>query len=195
MEKTLKNLAAAFVGESQARNRYTIYAKIAKEEGYEQISAVFLETADQEREHAKWLMRMINDIQDKEGKNQEEIKIEAPVPTVAGDTSENIKAAIAGEKYEFSTMYPNFANDAAEDGLPEVADRLRSIAKAEAHHEERYIKLLKEVEVKTVFKKDKEVNWICRKCGYEHKDSMEAPKTCPSCSHPQAYFQIKNETY
>lgn len=194
-EKTLKNLAAAFVGESQARNRYTIYAKIAKDEGFEQISAIFLETADQEREHAKWLLRMINDIEEKEGMKQEEIVVEAGVPTVTGDTATNLKAAIAGENHEFSKMYPDFAGDATEDGLPEVASRLRFIAKAEAHHEERYKKLLKEVEAGSVFKKTKEVNWVCRNCGYEHKDCMEAPRTCPACSYPQSFFQVKNEIY
>ncbi len=195
MEKTLKNLAAAFIGESQARNRYTIYAKIAKKEGYEQISAIFLDTADQEREHAKWLMRMINEIQESEGKEQAEIMVEASAPTIVGDTVTNLKAAIAGENHEYKNMYPDFAKDAVEAGLPAVAGRLRSIAKAEAHHEERYIKLLKEVEAGTVFKKDREETWVCRKCGYEHKDCMEAPRTCPACGHPQAYFQIKNEIY
>jgi len=194
MEKTLKNLAAAFIGESQARNRYTMYAKIAKNEGYEQISGIFTETADQEREHAKWLMRMINEIQDKEGLKQEEIKVEASAPTVIGDTAANLEAAIKGENHERESMYPDFAKDAADEGLPEVANRLRSIAKAEAHHEERYKKLLKEVEAGTVFKKNKGTTWLCRNCGYEI-DSMEAPKSCPACGHPQAFFQVKSEKY
>lgn len=194
MQKTLKNLAAAFIGESQARNRYTMYSSIAKSEGYEQISAIFTDTADQEKEHAKWLMRMINEIQDKEGMKQEEIMVEASAPTAVGDTVANLEAAIKGENYEHKNMYPDFAKDAVEDGLPEVAGRLRSIAKAEAHHEERYKKLLKEVEADSVFKKSKETTWVCRNCGYEI-DSMEAPKSCPACSHPQSFFQVKNEKY
>ncbi len=195
MEKTLQNLAAAFIGESMARNRYTIYAKSAEKEGFIQLAAIFLDTADQEREHAKWLMRMINNIQDKQGKGREEIKVaEAGVPTAIGTTVENLKAAIGGENYEHSTMYPEFAEQAAADGLPEVAARLKMIAKAEAHHEERYKKLLATVESGSVFKKDEELTWVCRKCGYVHT-GKEAPGVCPSCGHPQGYFQVKCEEF
>ena len=193
MEKTIVNLAKAFVGESQARNRYTIYAKIAKKEGYEQIASVFLETADQEREHAKWLFRMINDLK-KEGISEPEISFEAGVPTVMGDTKENLQAAIDGENYEYTNMYPEFAQIAEEEGLSNIATRLRAIGEAEAHHEERYKKLLANLENDEVFAKKEEVEWVCRKCGYVHKGT-EAPVVCPSCSHKQAYFQRKNENY
>lgn len=194
MQKTLINLGKAFTGESQARNRYSFYAKIAKKEGYEQISAIFTKTADQEREHAKWLMRLINQLQEKVGEKNKEIKIDAGVPTVLGTTEENLQAAIDGENYEFTTMYPEFAATAEEENLPEIAARLLSIAKAEEHHEERYKKLLSVLKTKALFKKEKEETWVCRKCGYRHKGT-EAPQACPACGHPQAYFQIQNEVY
>jgi len=190
MNETIQNLTKAFIGESQARNRYTIYAKIAKKEGYEQISEIFTQTADQEREHAKWLFRMINDIKGEEN----EVVVEAGAPNVSGDTIANLKAAIDGENYEYTSMYPEFADKAEEEGFPEIAARLRSIAIAEAHHEERYKKVLAELEAGTVFKKEVEVEWICRKCGHVHRGTM-APGKCPSCGHPTAYFQVKCENY
>jgi len=190
--ETIKNLAKAFVGESQARNRYTFYAKIAKKEGFEQIAEIFLITAENEREHAKWLLRMINDLKKKTGENVD--VIEAPVPTTLGDTAENLKAAIAGENYEHTKMYPEFADVAEKEGFPEIANRLRAIAVAERHHEERYKKLLKEVEGKTVFKKEKKVYWVCRKCGYIH-EGEEPPEECPSCGHPKSYFEKQCEEY
>lgn len=193
MENTLKNLAAAFIGECQARNRYTFYAKAAREEGYEQIAAIFTETADQEKEHAKWLFRLINELK-KKGASKDPIKVEAEAPTVLGTTAENLKAAIAGENYEQTSMYPQFAAAAQKEKLTEIAKRLRSIAKAEAHHEERYRKLLKEVVAGTVFKKKGKTRWVCRECGYQHV-GKEAPKKCPSCSHPQAFYQVKCERY
>ncbi|MDH3324804.1 MAG: rubrerythrin family protein [Candidatus Peregrinibacteria bacterium] len=191
MKKTLENMSKAFIGESQARNRYTIYAKVAKKEGYEQISEVFLQTADQEREHAKWLFRMINEIK---GEGMEEIAVEASAPTTFGTTAENLKAAIAGENYEYTSMYPEFAEIAGEESLPEIADRLQAIAVAETHHEERFKKLLEQLEKGTLFKKDHELVWICRKCGYMHSGAS-APDECPSCDHPTAYFQVQCETY
>lgn len=194
MKKTIKNLAKAFIGESQARNRYTFYAKTAKKEGYEQLSEIFLLTAENEREHAKWLMRLINELKEKNGSGQEEILVEADVPTVFGDSKENLKAAIKGENHENTEMYPSFAKIAEEEGLGEIASRLRAISRAEEHHEERFRKLLKELENDTVFKKDEEKEWFCKKCGYVH-GGKEAPKECPSCGHPQAYFEIKCETY
>ncbi len=193
MQNTIKNLAVAFVGESQARNRYAMYAKIAKKQGYEQIAEIFLLTADQEREHAKWLMRLINELKEK-AEDLKKIEINAEVPIVLGTTAENLKAAINGENYEHTSMYPEFAQVAEEENLPEIASRLKSIAIAEKHHEERYKKLLKELEAKTVFKKDKEVAWVCRKCGYEHY-GKEAPQKCPACGHPQSYYQVKCENY
>ena len=189
MKKTIQNLAKAFIGESQARNRYTMYAKIAKKEGYEEISANFTLTADQEAEHANWLMKMIRELKG-DGMKYEEIIVEAGVPTILKDTKENLKSAISGENHEYTTMYPEFAEVADSEGLSDVAIRLRFIAKAEANHEDRYKKFLENLENDSVFKKEKETFWVCRKCGYLHH-AKEAPKKCPSCGHPQAYFEIK----
>jgi rubrerythrin len=191
MNETVKNLTKAFIGESQARNRYTIYSKIAKKEGFEQIAELFLITADNEREHASWLFKLINQI--KEG-GMDEVKVEAEAPMVLGSTKDNLKAAIAGENYEHTKMYPEFAEVAKKEGFPEIASRLRSIAVAESHHEDRYIKLLKQVEAGTVFKKDKEVWWVCRECGYVHY-GKEPPKKCPSCDHATSFYQVKCEEY
>jgi len=190
MENTLQNLAKAFLGESQARNRYSFYSKIAKKEGFEQIAEIFLLTAENEREHAKWLFRLINELKEKSGENPDEIKIEAGVPTTLGNTAENLKAAIAGENFEQTQMYPEFADMAEEEGLTEIATRLRAIAIAEKHHEERFRKLLAEIEGNSVFKKEKEVYWVCRKCGYV-SEANEAPEKCPSCGHPRSYFEVK----
>jgi rubrerythrin len=186
MQKTLQNLAAAFTGESQARNRYTMYAKIAKKEGYEQIAALFLLTADQEKEHAKWLFNLMQDL--KENTNAT-IEVGAAVPTTLGDTKENLKAAIAGEHYEHTSMYPEFADIADEEGLPEIATRLRAIANAETNHENRYKKVLADLENDAVFEKEEEVEWVCRECGYTHKGKTP-PETCPSCSHSKAYYEV-----
>ncbi len=190
MEETIKNLAKAFVGESQARNRYTFYAKVAQKEGFEQISEIFLITAENEKEHAKWLLRLINELKKKYNKSLPEIEIEVVVPTTFGNTVENLKAAIAGENYEHTEMYPEFADIAEKEGLPEIARRIRAIAVAEKHHEERYKKLLEEIEGNTVFKKDKKVYWVCKKCGYLH-EGEEPPEVCPSCSHPKNYFELQ----
>lgn len=194
MKNTIENLTKAFIGESQARNRYAFSAKIAQKEGFEQVAEIFLITADNEREHAKWLFRLINELKEKSNKNLDEIKVEAEAPTVLDNTLENLKTAIAGENYEYTQMYPEFANIAEKEGFPEIAARLRAIAVAEKHHEERYKKLLKEVEGKTIFKKEKKVYWVCRKCGYVH-EGEEPPEKCPSCSHPKNYFEIKCEEY
>ena len=194
MEKTLENLTKAFIGESQARNRYTFYAKVAKKEGFEQISDIFLLTAENEREHAKWLFRMIDELRQKIPEKPDEINVEAAAPLTLGSTAENLAAAIVGENYETTTMYPAFADVAESEGLDEIARRLRMIAVAEAHHEERYRKLLATVEADTVFMKDTTVTWVCRKCGYVHK-GKEPPGKCPVCDHPRAYFEIKCEEY
>lgn len=194
MKKTLDNLIKAFIGESQARNRYTFYAKIAKKEGFEQIAGIFMETAEQEKVHAKRLFEHIQDVKKKLGEDLSEIVVEAAAPTVYGDTKENLKAAAAGENYEYTEMYPSFADIAEEEGLKEVAKRMRSIAKAEEHHEERYKKLLQELENGTIFKKGEAKIWVCRECGYVHV-GKEPPKECPSCDHPQAYYQLKCEEY
>lgn len=188
--ETIKNLTKAFIGESQARNRYTIYARIAQKEGFEQISAIFTETAEQEREHAKWLFRMINDLK----KDDNPVVVEAESPNILGTTVENLKGAIAGENYEHTKMYPEFADIAEKEGFPEIARRLRAIAVAERHHENRYTKILKELEGGTVFKKNENVVWLCRKCGYVH-EGKEPPGDCPSCGHPTAYFERQCEEY
>ena len=193
MSKTIENLTKAFIGESMARNRYTIYSKIAQKEGYDEISEIFLLTADNEREHAKWLFRLINDIKKGDG-NPKEIKVEAEAPLILGNTIENIKGAIEGENYEYTKMYPEFANVAEKEGFKDVADRLRAIAVAEKHHEERYKKLLKELEAGTLFKKKEKVVWVCRKCGYIHEGN-EPPEKCPSCNHEKAYFERQCEVY
>ena len=194
MKQTIENLAKAFIGESQARNRYGFYSKIAKKEGFEQIAEIFTITADNEKEHASWLFKLINELKNKSGENLDEINVQAGVPTILANTAENLKSAIAGENHEYTKMYPEFADIAEKESLPEIAQRLRSIAKAEEHHEERFKKILKEVEAGTVFMKDKEVSWVCRECGYVHF-GKEAPETCPSCSHPKSFYQLKCEEY
>ena len=188
--KTVENLTKAFIGESQARNRYSFYASIARKEGFEQIAEIFLITADNEKEHAKRLFEHIQELKE----NQDEIKVDAAAPTALGKTAENLKAAIAGENYEHTKMYPEFAEVAEKEGFPKIAARLKSIAKAEEHHEERYNKLLKEVEAGTVFKKNKEVGWVCRECGYVHF-GKQPPEKCPSCDHSKSFYQIKCEEY
>jgi|SRR3989344_2664663 len=193
MEKTLKNLAKAFIGESQARNRYTFYSKIARKEGYEQISAIFLETAEHEKEHAKRLFEHIQELKKRLGYH-EKITVEAVAPTTYGSTQENLQAAIDGEHYENTKMYPVFAKVAEEENLKEIADRLKAIAQAEKHHEERYIKLLQALKSETIFKKNKKVEWTCRECGYIHI-GKEPPEECPSCGHEKNFYQIKCEEY
>lgn len=191
--ETIKNLAAAFSGESQARNRYSYYSSVAKKEGYEQIAEIFLLTADQEKQHAKWMLKMLKMVQKKTGEKND-LKVETKIPTILGNTEENLQASIAGENMEHSTLYPNFADIADKEGFPEIASRLRSIAVAEKHHEERYQKLLKNFQKNTTFKKKAKTIWTCRECGYLHT-GKEAPLVCPSCDHPQAFYQIKCEEY
>lgn len=193
MNQTIQNLTKAFIGESQARNRYTYYAKVAMTEGYEQIGGIFLETAEQEKTHAKRIFEHLTEM-NKNGEKMAAIKVEAEAPVTYGTTIENLKAAIAGENYEYTSMYPEFAKTAEEEGLTEIANRLRAIAKAESHHEERYKKLLSVLEAGTIFKKEEELEWTCRECGYVHKGTTP-PDKCPSCSHPTAFYQIKCEEY
>ena len=194
MKNTIENLVKAFIGESQARNRYTFYAKIAKKEGFEQIGEIFLVTAENEKEHASNLFELISELKKKSNERLDEIEVEAAAPTVLASTAKNLKAAIAGENYEHTKMYPEFADVAEREGFPEIAARLRAIAKAEKHHEERYKKLLREVEAGTFFKKEKDVWWMCRECGYIHF-GKEPPEECPSCDHPRGYFQLRCEEY
>jgi rubrerythrin len=184
--KTEKNLLAAFAGESQARNRYGFAAKAAKKEGYEQIAAVFLETAEQERQHAKRFFRFL------EGGM---VEITASYPAgVTGTTIENLKAAAAGEHEEHTELYPEAARIAKEEGFPMVATQFLLTSMAEKHHEERYNLLLANVEKKTVFKKASATKWICRECGYIH-EGAEAPEKCPCCEHPRAFFQVLTDNY
>lgn len=194
MEKTLENLTKAFIGESQARNRYSFYAKQAKKDGYPQISEIFLETAEQERQHAKWLFKLIQELKEKMGQNPDEIHVGADAPLTLGDTVENIKAAIAGEHYENSEMYPEFAKVAKQDGLDDIARRLMAIGKAEVHHEERYNALLEQVEAGTLFQKEENVSWTCLKCGYS-TTGKQPPEKCPACDHPTKYFITLCEKY
>lgn len=194
MKQTIENLTKAFIGESMARNRYTFYASTARKEGYEQIAAIFELTAMNENEHAEWLMKMINQLKATTKDDYGEVKVEAAAPTIWGTTADNLKAAIAGETYEYTSMYPEFAKAAKAEGYRDIAGRLLSIAKAEEHHGGRYAKLLKEVEAGTYYKKPQEVAWVCRKCGYVHF-SAEPPAKCPSCDHEKSYFELLNESY
>ncbi|MDP2233562.1 MAG: rubrerythrin family protein [Actinomycetota bacterium] len=184
--KTEQSLLKAFAGESQARNRYTFFASVAKKEGYEQISALFLETADNEKEHAKVFFKYL------EGGD---LEITAAYPAGRiGTIAENLLAAAEGEKMEWDAIYPEFAQVAEGEGFADIAESFRQIAEVEAHHEARYRKLLDNVNGYKVFKKDGVVFWKCRNCGYIH-EGAEAPATCPACAHPQSYYEIWCETY
>ncbi|MDI3548061.1 MAG: hypothetical protein PWR10_1713 [Halanaerobiales bacterium] len=184
--RTEKNLLTAFAGESQARNRYTYFVSQAKKEGYEQIAAIFLETAENEKEHAKRLFKFL-----KGG----EVEITASFPAgVIGNTEENLRAAAAGENHEHTKMYPEFARIAEEEGFSEIAAVFRAIAVAEKQHEKRFLALLKNIEKGIVFKREKVVRWKCRNCGYIH-EGTEAPEKCPACAHPRAYFELLSENY
>ncbi len=184
--QTEKNLLTAFIGESQARNRYTYYASVAKKEGYVQISAIFSETADQEKEHAKRLFKFL------EGG---EVTVQAAFPAgVISTTSNNLKEAMEGETYEWTEMYPSFANTAREEKFDEIAVVFENIAIAEKQHARRYEKLKNNVDAKRVFKKDKAVVWRCLNCGFII-EMAEAPKLCPACSHPQEYFEVLAENW
>ncbi len=184
--KTEKNLLAAFAGESQARNRYTFFASKAKKEGYEQIKSIFEETAANEKEHAERFFKFL------EGGKAE---IVAAYPAgVIGSTAENLEAAAAGEKEEWGTLYPDFAQVAEKEGFKDVATTFREIASVEKYHERRYLKLLDNVKQGKVFKRDKPVKWKCRNCGYVH-EGTEAPEICPACAHPRAYYELWCENY
>ncbi len=171
--KTEKNLLAAFAGESQARNKYTYFASKAKKEGYQQIAAIFQESADNEKEHAEKEFKFLNGI---------------------GDTKANLKAAAEGENYEWTSMYPEFAKIAKEEGFTEIAQIFEEISKVEKEHEKRYRKLLSNIESGKIFKQDSSVKWKCRNCGYIY-EGTEAPKVCPACIHPQSYYELACENY
>lgn len=184
--KTEQNLLKSFAGESQARSRYTFFASIAKKEGYEQIAGVFMETAEQEKEHAKKFFKYL------EGGM---VEITAAYPAgVLGTTADNLKAAAEGENEEWCLLYPEFAKIADDEGFPLIADTFRQIAKVEAEHEKRYRTLLGRVETGKVFEREEEIEWQCRNCGYVFK-GKKAPMSCPSCEHPQAYFEPKKNNY
>ena len=173
--KTYQNLMTAFAGESQARNKYTYFASAAKKEGYEQIAAIFEETANNEKEHAKMWFKLLND---------------GTVPS----TKENLKAAAEGENYEWTDMYDSFAKEAEEEGFKEIANKFRLVAAIEKEHEERYLKLLNNIASERVFDKEDTTVWVCRNCGYVHVGKT-APKVCPACNHPQAYFEMRSTNY
>jgi len=184
--KTEKNILTAFAGESQARNRYTYFASKAKKEGYVQISTIFEETANQEKEHAKRLFKLL------EGG---ELEISAAFPAgVIGNTADNLKEAAAGENHEHTVMYPEFAVTAREEGFVEIADIFEAIAVAEKQHEKRYLDLMNNINQDRVFKREQPVIWRCRNCGYLHEGN-EAPEECPACAHPQAHFELLGENY
>jgi len=184
--KTEKNILTAFAGESQARNRYNYFASKAKKEGFVQMAAIFEETANQEKEHAKRLFKFL------EGG---EVEIAGSFPAgVIGTTAENLKAAAAGEHHEHTEMYPGFAVVALEEGFDEIAEVFKSIAVAERQHEKRYLDLLANIESGTVFKKERPVVWRCRNCGYLH-EGTEAVDMCPACAHPQAHFELLGENW
>ena len=184
--QTEKNLLTSFAGESQARMRYTYFASVAKKEGYEQIAAIFTETADQEKEHAKRMFKFL------EGGM---VEITASYPAgILSTTVENLKAAAAGENEEWSELYPEFAKVADEEGFPQIAEAFRRIATVEAGHEARYLKLYERMINGTVFEDEEEIEWQCRNCGYIHK-GKKAPEVCPACQHPKAYFERKKNNY
>ena len=184
--RTEQNLLKSFAGESQARSRYTFFASVAKKEGYEQISGVFMETAEQEKEHAKKFFKYL------EGGM---VEITASYPAgIIGTTAENLKAAAEGENEEWADLYPEFAKIADEEGFPQIANTFRQIAKVEAEHEARYRTLLARVEAGKVFERDEEIEWQCRNCGYVLK-GKKAPIKCPASEHPQAYFEPKKNNY
>ena len=188
--KTAENLMKSFAGECQARTRYTYYSSVAKKEGYVQISNIFMETAENEKEHAKRFYKFL-----KNDYSGEQIEITAGYPVALyDDTLKNLKAAASGENEEWTDLYPTFAKIADEEGYPEIAAVYRQIAKVENHHEIRYNKLAKNIEEDKVFKKDETVLWKCNNCGYIY-EGAEAPMACPACSHPQSYFEVFVENY
>ncbi|MGM0552065.1 MAG: rubrerythrin [Bacteroidota bacterium] len=184
--KTEQNLLKSFAGESQARNRYTLFAEKALEEGYRQIADIFLTTANEERAHAKRFFDFL------EGGD---VEITATYPAgKVGTTAENLKAGAMGENEEYSELYPEFAQVAMDEGFPKVASAFKNIAKVEMEHEARYLKLLKNVEEEKVFEKEEPVKWVCKNCGYVH-EGPKSPKSCPACTYPREYFQVHTENY
>lgn len=194
MQQTLQNLAKAYVWECQARNRYNMYASVARKEWYLQIAEIFEKTAEQEREHAWRFFKMIQQLEEKSWTKVWEMMIEAWVPIMRWTTLENLWYAVAGESHEFESMYPWFAKIAQEEWLNDIAARINSISRAEQHHAERYTKLQKELSNQTLYAKAQDTIWICDKCGYEYV-WKNPPAKCPSCGHEHNYFQVKCENY
>lgn len=194
MKKTLENLAKAFAGESQARNRYTIYASVARKAGYLQIANIFLETAEQEKEHAEWFFKMMQEFVAKEWVEMPSIDIETTTMIKFWDTLMNLETSINGENEEWSAMYPEFARIAEEEWYPQFAARIRAIMVAEKHHEERYQKLYDLVKNDLVFKREEDIFRVCTKCGYVWK-WKEPPMACPSCGHEKEYYVKMNEDF
>ncbi|QGU00018.1 Rubrerythrin [Candidatus Syntrophocurvum alkaliphilum] len=190
--KTAENLMKAFAGESQARNRYTYYAAIADKEGYKQIRNIFIETADNEKEHAKRFYKFL--LQGFEGELPTTIEIKDSFPAAQGTTLDNLKAAASGENEEWTDLYPVFADVAEEEGFQDIAVAFRMIASAEKSHEIRFNKLAENIEQNKVFKKDEKVQWKCGNCGYVH-EGEGAPEKCPACIHPTSHFELFVETY
>lgn len=190
--KTAENLLKAFAGESQARNRYTFYASVADKEGYKQIKNIFIETADNEKEHAKRFYKLL--LGGLQGELPAAIEINASYPVAQATTADNLKAAADGENEEWSELYPAFAKVAEEEGFPEAATAFKMIATVEKKHEERYRKLADNIENDKVFKKEEKKLWKCGNCGYVH-EGLNAPEECPACVHPQAYFEVLAENY
>lgn len=194
MKETPKKLFAAYVGESQARNRYTFFASIAKKEGYVLISRIFQETADQEREHGLNFYKMLQEFKKEE--NFDDFLVNEMYPTTYGKTIENLKSSVNGETMEYTKLYPDLADTAEKEGYPHIAERTRAIARAEQHHAERYGKLLKLIGDDAFFKRGEKVVWVCLECGYEVElDELPEDFVCPSCSHPRSYFRKKCEVF
>ena len=194
MKQTLANLAKAFAGESQARNRYTIYASVARKAWYLQIANIFLETAEQEKEHAEWFFKMMQEFVEKEWVEMPYIDIETTTMIKFGDTATNLQTAISGEYEERADIYPEFSKIAEEEWYPQFAARIKAIMVAEKHHEERYKKLHDLVKDDLVFNRSEEIFWVCTKCGYVWK-WKQPPKACPSCGHDQSYYVKMNEDF
>ena len=188
MNSTIKNLAMAYVGESQAIKRYFRYAKVAKKEGLEQISEIFTITAANEQEHASWFLKMLRTL------SKENLTVETDVVVELGTTEENLQTSINGEAHEHEDLYPEFSRVAKEEGFDEISKRIDAIILSEKHHKERFQKLLNELKNNSLQDKEEDTVWFCRKCGYE-TTAKSAPEECPSCSHPKGYFQVQNEKY
>ncbi len=194
MKKTVENLTKAFVGESQARNRYALYASAAKKEGLVQIATIFLEIAEQERQHGKRFFTMLQEVKEKEGIDINNIDVPTTTMSRIGNTLLNLQSAAEGEHEEYSILYPEFAQVAQEEGYPEIATRIRSIIIAEQHHEEIFKKLHEQLKAETYRNKAEDTERVCTECGYTHTGKMP-PELCPSCDHPRGYYIVKCEKY